>query len=84
MLDETNQMLNIELTESELEEQCDELFKIAPIEFRPRKNNQIDELVANLIEDKDYVIPILNIQDNFYLVGSSKVALEIDEDTLYV
>lgn len=72
-----DEKLEIDISESELEDQCDELFRIAPIEFRPRKFNEIDQLIANMINEKDVVIPILNISDNFYLVGSSKVALSL-------
>lgn len=32
-------MTEIGISQEELDEQCDELFKEAPIEFRPRKNN---------------------------------------------
>lgn len=84
LLDETEEKLDIDMTDSEIEDQCDELFKVAPIEFRPRKFNQIDQLIANLIDEKDIVVPILYIQDNIYLVGSSKVILTISGNTIYV
>ena len=61
LLDESEEKLDIDMTESELEDQCDELFKVAPIEFRPRKFNQIDQVIANIIDEKDIVIPILHI-----------------------
>ena len=37
------------LSEEELDTQCDELFKTAPIDFVPRDGNQIDMAIDELI-----------------------------------
>lgn len=37
------------LSEEELDTQCDELFKTAPIDFVPREGNQIDMAIDELI-----------------------------------
>jgi len=38
------------LSEEELDTQCDELFKTAPIDFVPRQGNQIDISIYELIK----------------------------------
>lgn len=72
------------MTESEIEDQCDELFREAPIDFKPRKFSEIDQIIAGVIEQNDVVIPIQHIEDNYYLIGSSKVDLSLNGDTVYV
>jgi hypothetical protein len=38
------------ITEEELDQQCDDLFADTPIEFNPRKNDQIDQIIAKFIK----------------------------------
>jgi len=38
------------ISEEELDEQCEELFKETPIMFNPRKHNKMDEMIANYVE----------------------------------
>jgi len=52
---------------------CDEIFATAPIKFRPRKGNALDERIAELIEEYDIRIPIVHIKDNLYLIGSNRL-----------
>lgn len=37
------------ISEDEIEDQMDDLFKDAPIEFRPRKFNNIDQMIATVL-----------------------------------
>lgn len=80
----TQEMLDIGITEEELDEQCNELFKEAPIEFKPRKNNQMDQMIAQIIKLQNITIPIVHIKDTLYLIGSQKVTLVIKRDSLLV
>ena len=81
---QNQEMNSIGITEDELDDQCDELFKDMPIEFRPRKNNQMDIMIAQIIKLQNITIPIVHIKDSLYLVGSQKVTLVIKRDSILV
>lgn len=72
------------ITEDEIDMQCDELFLQAPIEFKPKKNNEIDQILAKIIKDLNITIPIVNVKDSVYLVGSQRVNLIPKRDSLVV
>lgn len=72
------------ITEEDLAMQCDELFLTSPIEFIPRKNSDIDILIANLIHDLQITIPIVHVSDSTYLVGSQRVNMMNKRDVLFV
>ena len=36
---------NLGITEEELDQQCEELFDQTPIEFQPRKNSEMDQMI---------------------------------------
>lgn len=70
------------ISEEELDEQCEELFKETPIMFTPRKNNRMDEMIAQYIEELDIRIPIIPIKDKLYLIGSNRVSCSFKDDQL--
>ena len=61
------------ITETELDEQCDDLFGDTPIKFVPRKGNQIDEKIKFYINELLITIPIVHIKGDLYLVGSERL-----------
>lgn len=84
MVIEEQDFISLGITEDEVDVQCDELFLTAPIEFRPKKNNDIDQLLAKLIRDLQITIPIVHIKDSVYLVGSQRVNLILKRDQIVV
>ena len=59
-----------------VEKYCDELFREAPIVFKPRKGNKLDEQIQKMIKRMKITIPIVNVRQQSYLVGTTKVTLE--------
>lgn len=59
-------------TDEEIDQQCDELFRDTPIRFRPRKGNQVDQNIENIIQAYDVRIPIVQDtkNDKMYLIGT--------------
>jgi hypothetical protein len=57
-------------TEDEIQEECDELFKVPPIDFEPRRGNKLEEKMAQLIRDKNITIPVILCKGSVYLIGS--------------
>ena len=70
------------LSEEELDTQCDELFKTAPIDFVPREGNQIDMAIDELIKSQSITIPILHIRDRLYLIGHTRITCDFKNDNL--
>jgi uncharacterized protein with PhoU and TrkA domain len=60
------------VTEYEIEQQCDELFRTTPIPFRPRKGEILDESIAQIVYNQHVTIPIVHIRDGQYLIGPEK------------
>ena len=64
-------------TDEDLEALCDKIFgKEAPIKFRCRPGNKIEETLQRLINKLNIRVPIVHIRAGVYLVGSQKVNLE--------
>ena len=57
------------ISEEELENQCDELFKDPPIKFKARKGNKLDEAIDKSIKALKFTLPIMPIKDKNYLIG---------------
>lgn len=70
------------LSEEELDTQCDELFKSAPIDFVPREGNQIDMAIDELIKSQSITIPILHIRERLYLIGHTRITCDFKNDNL--
>lgn len=83
ILDE-NDFDNLGITEDELDLQCDELFMTPPIPFKPNKNNEIDQILVKLIKDLKITLPIVQINETCYLVGSQRINLLLKRDQLLV
>lgn len=74
------------ITESELDQQCDDLFEDTPIKFYPRKGNKIDENISFYIIQYDILIPIQHIKGDLYLIGSERknIKQNVNNDNLMV
>jgi len=70
------------ISEEELDQQCDELFGEAPIVFKPRKDNEIDQMIASYIQETNITIPIIWIKKDLYLIGSTRLSCELKRDSL--
>lgn len=68
------------ITESELDQQCDELFYDTPIKFIPRKNNKIDLKINLIIKQMDITIPVEFIKGDLYLIGSDRLNMKFNEN----
>jgi hypothetical protein len=76
---------DIGITDEELDQQCNELFGIeTPVDFKPRKNNQLDSAIAAVIKNMNVSIPIVHIKESNFLVGSQKVNILMKRDILLV
>ena len=73
-------------TDGEIEAQCNELFKTAPIKFEARKNNALDQKIKQIIKDNDITVPIIqdHQNDNLYLVGANKLPCTLKSDNVVV
>ena len=60
------------------------MFAQTPIEFRPRKDSEVDKHVAKAIRDFQITIPIAWIKDSLYLVGSQRTNLLLKRDKLMI
>ena len=73
-------------TDEEIDQQCDELFRDTPIRFRPRKGNQVDQNIENIIQAYDVRIPIVQDtkNDKMYLIGTQKLPCNLRQDNVLV
>ena len=66
-----------QVSEWEIEKHADELFRETPIYFRPRKRNDMDEIIALTIYNQHITLPIMHIKDNLFLVGPNRYNCEL-------
>lgn len=73
-------------TDEEIDQQCDELFRDTPIRFKPRKGNQVDQNIENIIQAYDVRIPIVQDtkNDKMYLIGTQKLPCNLRQDNVLV
>lgn len=76
--------LTAQCTEQEIEEQCDKLFQAPPIEFNPQKGNSLDEEISNILQQHHIAIPIINIRDKLYLIGSNRMTCDFRSDAAMI
>jgi hypothetical protein len=67
-----NEFQKNQVTEYEIERECDDLFRTTPIPFRPRKGEILDESIAQIVYNQHITIPIVNVKDSQYLIGPEK------------
>jgi len=72
------------ISEDEIDYQCDQLFRTAPIRFKPRRGHPLDERIAQIIAEKEITIPVVHIKDNLYLIGSNRCTCELKQDNVIV
>ena len=65
-----------DLTQEILEKRCDEFFTEAPLKFKARKANKMEEQISKMIKKYKITIPIVNVRPQLYLVGAQKLNLE--------
>jgi len=70
------------MSEEEIDKHCIEYFTDAPIQFKPRAGEPIDDLINNYIIEMRITIPIVWIKGNLYLIGSQRLQLEIRRNCL--
>ena len=56
-------------TEEEIQEECDELFQEAPLDFEARRGNKLEEKMAQLIKERNIKIPVVLCKGSVYLIG---------------
>ena len=71
-------------TEEEIQEECDELFKEAPIDFEARRGNKLEEKMGQIIYDKHIKIPIILCKGSVYLIGSQKHNCELRAENVVI
>jgi len=64
------------ITVEELDQQCDDLFSQTPIDFVPRKRNEMDEKILYWIQELNITIPIVHIKNDLYLIGSERLNMK--------
>lgn len=70
-------LIEVDLTEEDVETACDKIFgKEAPIKFKCRPGNKIEETLQKLMTKLNIRVPIVHVRAGIYLVGASKVNLE--------
>jgi hypothetical protein len=72
-----NDLLKLGLTKKELDDKCEELFAFAPIVFRARKLNKLDEKINGLIIELNIKVPIIHIKDHLYHIGTNRCLCEL-------
>jgi hypothetical protein len=72
-----NDLLKLGLTKKELDDKCEELFAFAPIEFRAKNGNKLEEKISNLIIEMNIKVPIIHIKDHSYLIGTNRCLCEL-------
>lgn len=51
-----------------------------PIIFVPRRNNKVDNLIAQVITKNDLRVPVLPIRPGLYLIGPNRVNVDCKFD----
>jgi len=67
-----NEYQKHQVTEYTVEKECDDLFRTTPIPFRPRQGDVLDESIAQIVYNQHITIPIVNVKDSQYLIGTDK------------
>lgn len=50
--------------------------------FFAKKGNHIQELIEIQVSTYDITIPIINIKDSLYLIGTERIILELKNDAI--
>lgn len=92
VIDEENERLRLlglqkqAFTEEEIEDQCDELFSVPPITFKPRIGNDLDYRIEHVIKTNNITIPIKQdpYNENLYLIGDTKLPCDLKNENVIV
>ena len=57
---------------------------MAPIPFKPRKGNKLDEKIDELLNELDIRIPVVLIKDNLYLIATARVICDLKMESVIV
>lgn len=69
---------------SDLEQQANELFREAPIKFRAKKGNKLEEGIQKIIKLDKITIPVIHIRGQIYLIGTARCTCELKIDSILV
>ena len=83
-MERQQQQQPVVITEADIEEQCQELFSEPPIDFEPRPGNKLEEKMDKIIKDNNITIPVINVKDNIYLVGSEKTNCDLKAENVTI
>ena len=66
-----------DLNDLKFEQQRDEFFREAPIKFKMRRGNRLEELISKIVNKFEITIPIIHVRSQMYLVGTVRCSLEL-------
>ena len=69
--------VTLNYTDAQLEKECNRLFNSPPIEFRASPNSALEEDMSRIYNSQHLTIPIINIRDKLYLVGSNRMTFDV-------
>ena len=55
----------------------DEFFREAPIKFKMRRGNRLEELIGKITKRLDITIPVIHVRSQMYLIGTVRCNLEL-------
>jgi hypothetical protein len=53
-------------------EQCERLLETAPIPFKPKRGNQLEEQIHKVITALGFNLPVVHIRASLYLLGTNR------------
>jgi hypothetical protein len=59
-----------------------EMFGDAPLKFKPRPGQPVDDQIAQYIDEMNITIPIMWVKDTTYLIGCQRLICEIKRNCL--
>ena len=68
----------------DINEYLQNIFNSAPIPFNARKGNKLEEQLKIVIDKYDIRIPIINIKNQLYLIGTHRVNCDFKYDQVLV
>ena len=74
----------LKLTETEFEQQCEELFSEPPIPFDARKGNVLETRMQQILQIEKVMIPVIWIKNDLYLVGSQKATCQLKSGNILI
>ena len=70
--------------QDEIDFQCEELFSLAPIRFKPKQKSKVNTGIQQIIKKCHIKVPIVHIKDSLYLIGTSRKLCELKGDKIMI